>query len=80
MSYISIQFLTVAIVVLFSTGVVVADDRIDLRLKHKPVDSRMAAPRLALGKFVEKEKEAELQVEKKKTGSGLTTAGRVKKI
>jgi len=78
MSYISIQFAVVGIVVLFSTGVAVSDDRIDLRLNHRPVSSRIATPRLALGKLVEKDKEAELQV-KKKRRSSVKSVGRVRK-
>jgi len=76
--HISIWLLLVGAFLCLSTGVVLADDRMDLRLKHKPISSRMAVPRLALGTLKEKEKETELQVVKKRV-SNKKARTRVKK-
>jgi UDP-N-acetylmuramyl pentapeptide phosphotransferase/UDP-N-acetylglucosamine-1-phosphate transferase len=75
---VSVLFLLISVFLCLSAVAGFADDRIDLRLKHKPVSSRMAVPRLALGSLKEKEKETELQVVKKRV-SNEKARTRVKK-
>ncbi len=69
--------LVVGVVVLVSTDLMAADGRIDLRLGQKKINDRIDTPRLALGTLKDKDKKAELQVEKKRRSAKKKPTRRV---
>ena len=80
MSTFSIKLISlVSAVMLISTCLSNADDRLDLRLRDKPVSYRIATPRLALGNLKEKDKKEELQVRKKVKSTSSATNRKVAK-